>query len=139
LDIQELKNVLAEAGSPNHKGDYLVVVGWLNDLVDGPNRSQLLCESELMACLGPQSFAAVFDHPRFSELKRDVESQNLAGVGIWANAFCLRGLIAEQEKDAVLDLLARTVTPKVRRAEVLGLLGPGEPVPAELIKRAIAN
>lgn len=69
--------------------------------------------AELMGLLSPQSFAAVFDHPRFSDFRETFNGGNRAGVIEWAQAFKLRGLMTQSEADAITAYLTAPVTQDV--------------------------
>lgn len=77
--------------------------------------------AEMIPLVSDAGFAAVFDHPRYSDLADAVRKQDRESVGQWVMAFAKRKLITPQDAAALLAYLNRTDEVTVSRAAELGL------------------
>lgn len=129
MDTQAIRNAIAAAGL---SGSAESIHAALTAPFESGETPAPFTAAGIMAIVSPGGFAAAFDHPRFSDLYRDVANQDRASVGAWALAFQARGLITADDAAAVAALLA-TTTPDTRsRAERAGLAG----LAVEQVRRA---
>jgi hypothetical protein len=70
----------------------------------------LTSAAQLMGLLSAESFATVFDHPRFSDFKATFDSGSRTGVLQWVEAFAGRGLITVGETSAIVAYLTTPTT-----------------------------
>lgn len=84
-------------------------------------RPHPLLIAEMMPLVSDAGFAAVFDHPRYTDFAMNVRQQDRESVGQWIGAFAKRGLISQGDAVSLLAYVASTDNVQVSRAVELGL------------------
>ena len=77
--------------------------------------------SEMIGLISDISFTKVFDHPRFTEFKKDVDDKNINSCNIWLYAFNKRGLITSEELNILIEYINRTDDVPITRPQELGI------------------
>lgn len=77
--------------------------------------------AEMLPLVSDDDFAAVFDHPRYTDFAASVRQQDRESVGQWIGAFAKRGLITSDDMAALVAYLGSTDEVMVSRAAELGL------------------
>jgi hypothetical protein len=130
VDLQAIRNLIASAGATGTAEEVhaALVAPWSSGTVP-----VALTMAGLGEVVSPAGMLAIFNHPRFSDLRDDVRGQRRPEVGAWAMFMLAAGLISAEDKDAALDYLASTVPDTRSRAERAGLAGLG----VEHVRRAM--
>lgn len=92
-------------GLDNSEADRPILLAALRKRTDG---LPVLKESELLGRLGPDAQGKLLAWNNLALVLADVKAQNRTGLGMWANALYGAEMIAEAEKDAILQYLAAT-------------------------------
>lgn len=77
--------------------------------------------AEMLPLVSDAGFAAVFDHPRYTDFAASVRQQDRESVGQWVGAFYKRTLITAEDAAALMAYLTSTDEATVSRAAELGL------------------
>ena len=93
--------------------------------------------AEMLPLVSQEGFAAVFDHPRYTDFADAVRKQDRESVGQWIGAFFKRGLISQADAGALAAYLARTDEATVSRAAELGLAEVGAGLVASARKAGV--
>jgi len=96
-------------------------VASLNTVNRSVQRPHPIAVAEMMPLVSDTGFAAVFDHPRYTDFSNNVRQQDRESAGQWVGAFFKRQLITQNDAAALLAYLNQTDTVAVSRADELGL------------------
>lgn len=123
MDLAVLRTELTT--DPLHRGYAGMDHGEAAASLNAPNRTvqhpHPMAIAEMLPLVSDAGFAAVFDHPRYTDFADSVRKQDRESVGQWIGAFAKRTLITPQDAAALLAYLARTDEATVSRAAELGL------------------